>query len=149
MARIEFENVNKLYPNGLHAVRDLTLNIADREFVVLLGPSGCGKSTTLNMIAGLEEVTEGALRFDGELVNYAPPHRRDVAMVFQSYALYPHKSVYENIAFGLRMRREKASEIVRRVRDAAERLDLEELGRPGDATIHLLPGQTRCREAEA
>ena len=127
MAKIRFENVSKRYPNGLHAVRDLTLDIADREFVVLLGPSGCGKSTTLNMIAGLEEISDGSLLFDGNLMNYAPPHKRDVAMVFQSYALYPHKSVYENIAFGLRMRREKSSEIDRRVRDAAERLEIAHL----------------------
>jgi multiple sugar transport system ATP-binding protein len=133
MARIRFERVTKRYPNGVVAVHDLDLDILDREFVVLLGPSGCGKSTTLNMIAGLEEVTEGELYFDQVPVSEVPPHRRDVAMVFQSYALYPHKSVYENIAFGLRMRRFPAAEIDRRVRDAAERLAIANLleRRPG------------------
>ncbi len=127
MARILFNNVNKRYANGFHAVKDLTLEIRDKEFVVLLGPSGCGKSTTLNMIAGLEEISDGDLLFDDDIVNDAPPHKRDVAMVFQSYALYPHKSVYENIAFGLRMRKMEKSEIDRRVRDAAERLEITHL----------------------
>ena len=127
MARIRFSGVGKRYPNGHVALADLHLDIADREFLVLLGPSGCGKSTTLNMIAGLEEITEGELRFDDLLVNEVPPHRRDVAMVFQSYALYPHKSVYENIAFGLRMRKHDKAEIDRRVRDAAKKLEIEPL----------------------
>jgi len=127
VARIRFSGVGKRYPNGFVALADFNLEIADREFLVLLGPSGCGKSTTLNMIAGLEEITEGELRFDDAVVNDVPPHRRDVAMVFQSYALYPHKSVYENIAFGLRMRRHPADEIDRRVRDAARRLEIEPL----------------------
>ena len=105
MASISFRAVTKRYAGDVLAVNDLNLDIRDKEFVVLLGPSGCGKSTTLNMIAGLEEVTEGELWFGDEIVNTLPPHRRDVAMVFQSYALYPHKSVYENIAFGLRMRK--------------------------------------------
>jgi len=128
LARIQFSGVGKRYPNGFVALADLNLDIADREFLVLLGPSGCGKSTTLNMIAGLEEITEGQLRFDDAVVNDVPPHKRDVAMVFQSYALYPHKSVYENIAFGLRMRNlHDAAEIDRRVRDAARRLEIEPL----------------------
>jgi len=127
VASIRFEHVGKRYPNGFVALSDFNLEIADREFLVLLGPSGCGKSTSLNMIAGLEDVTEGELRFDDQVVNEVPPHRRDVAMVFQSYALYPHKSVYENIAFGLRMRKHPASEIDRRVRDAARRLEIENL----------------------
>jgi multiple sugar transport system ATP-binding protein len=128
MARIRFSGVGKRYPNGFVALANLDLDIADREFLVLLGPSGCGKSTTLNMIAGLEEITEGELRFDDQVVNEVPPHKRDVAMVFQSYALYPHKSVYENIAFGLRMRGgHAAAEIDRRVRDAARRLEIEPL----------------------
>src|SRR5215510_2142350 len=114
MARIRFDGVSKRYGDVI-AVRALNLEIRDKEFVVLLGPSGCGKSTTLNMIAGLEEVTEGELRFGDAIVNELPPHRRDVAMVFQSYALYPHKSVYENIAFGLRMRKVDGAEIDRRV----------------------------------
>jgi multiple sugar transport system ATP-binding protein len=127
MARIEFKDVTKRYGGDVVAVKGLDLTIQDKEFVVLLGPSGCGKSTTLNMIAGLEEITEGELWFDDQIVNALPPHRRDVAMVFQSYALYPHKSVYENIAFGLRMRSVSSSEIDRRVRDAAAKLEIGHL----------------------
>jgi multiple sugar transport system ATP-binding protein len=127
MARIEFKSVTKRYAGDVIAVDDLKLEIHDKEFVVLLGPSGCGKSTTLNMIAGLEDVTEGELWFDDQIVNALPPHRRDVAMVFQSYALYPHKSVYENIAFGLRMRKVAAAEIDRRVREAAAKLEIGHL----------------------
>ena len=127
MARIRFESVGKQYPNGFVALKDLNLDIADKEFLVLLGPSGCGKSTTLNMIAGLEDVTEGNLFFDDEVMNIVPPHKRDVAMVFQSYALYPNKSVYDNIAFGLKMRKHPKGEIDRRVRDAARRLEIEAL----------------------
>lgn len=127
MARIRFENVEKKYSNGFHAVKDLNLDIQDKEFVVLLGPSGCGKSTTLNMIAGLEDISDGALRFDDDIVNFAPPHRRDVAMVFQSYALYPHKSVYDNIGFGLMMRRMPREEIDLRVRNAASKLEIDHL----------------------
>jgi multiple sugar transport system ATP-binding protein len=126
VARIRFENVTKYYGNVL-AVDGLNLEIRDREFVVLLGPSGCGKTTTLNMIAGLEELSGGDIWFDEQIVNFMPPHVRDVAMVFQSYALYPHKSVYENIAFGLVMRRYPSEEIDRRVRDAAARLHIEHL----------------------
>ena len=127
MARIKFEAVGKKYPNGFAALENLNLDIADKEFLVLLGPSGCGKSTTLNMIAGLEDVTDGNLMFDDAVMNTVPSHKRDVAMVFQSYALYPHKSVYENIAFGLRMRKYPKDEIDRRVRDAARRLEIEPL----------------------
>jgi multiple sugar transport system ATP-binding protein len=126
MASISFRSVTKRYGDVI-AVNDLNLEIRDKEFVVLLGPSGCGKSTTLNMIAGLEEVTEGELRFGNEVVNALPPHKRDIAMVFQSYALYPHKSVYENIAFGLRMRRVDKTEIDRRVTDAAQKLAISHL----------------------
>jgi multiple sugar transport system ATP-binding protein len=127
VAQIRFEAVSKQYPNGYVALKDLHLDIGDKEFLVLLGPSGCGKSTTLNMIAGLEDVTEGKLYFDSEVMNMVPPHKRDVAMVFQSYALYPNKSVYENIAFGLRMRKHPKDEIDRRVRDAARKLEIEPL----------------------
>lgn len=127
MARIKFEGVGKHYPNGFVALENLNLDIADKEFLVLLGPSGCGKSTTLNMIAGLEDVTEGNLFFDKEVMNTVPPHKRDVSMVFQSYALYPNKTVYENIAFGLRMRKHPKAEIDSRVRDAARRLEIEPL----------------------
>ena len=127
MASITFESVGKKYPNGFVALESLNLDIADKEFLVLLGPSGCGKSTTLNMIAGLEDVTDGNLFFDKDVMNTVPPHKRDVAMVFQSYALYPHKTVYDNIAFGLRMRKHRKDEIDRRVRDAARRLEIEPL----------------------
>ena len=127
MARIKFEAVGKKYPNGFTALDNLNLDIGDKEFLVLLGPSGCGKSTTLNMIAGLEDVTDGNLFFDDVVMNTVPPHKRDVAMVFQSYALYPHKSVYENIAFGLKMRKFPKEEIDLRVRDAARRLEIEPL----------------------
>jgi multiple sugar transport system ATP-binding protein len=126
MAIIQFKDVTKHYGDVV-AVHELNLEIKDREFVVLLGPSGCGKSTTLNMIAGLEEISGGELWFDDQVVNALPPHRRDVAMVFQSYALYPHKTVYENIAFGLRMRKMSNTEIDRRVREAAVKLEITHL----------------------
>ena len=126
MARIRFENVTKYYGSVL-AVDKLDLEIRDKEFVVLLGPSGCGKTTTLRMIAGMEALSEGDIWFDDEIVNFMPPHKRDVAMVFQSYALYPHKSVYENIAFGLAMRKYPKAEIDKRVRDAAARLHIDHL----------------------
>jgi len=126
MARIFFDAVTKRYGDVV-AVRDFNLEIHDKEFVVLLGPSGCGKTTTLNMIGGLEEITHGELWFDDQIVNALPPHRRDVAMVFQSYALYPHKTVYENIAFGLRMRRVDGREIDRRVREPAAKLEISHL----------------------
>ena len=144
MATIRFDSVGKTYPNGFAALENLSLEIADREFVVLLGPSGCGKSTTLNLIAGLEDVTAGSLYFDATLMNVVPAHKRDVAMVFQSYALYPHKSVYENIAFGLRMRGFEKAEIERRVREAARTLEIEPLleRRP-----HQLSGGQRQRVA--
>ena len=127
MASIRFDGVTKRYSGGVIAVDRLSLDIADREFVVLLGPSGCGKSTTLNMIAGLEDISEGDLYLGDQRINAVPPHARDCAMVFQSYALYPHKSVYENIAFGLRMRKFAAAEIDARVRDAARRLSIDDL----------------------
>jgi multiple sugar transport system ATP-binding protein len=126
MARILFDNVTKYY-GPVKAVDKLDLEIKDKEFLVLLGPSGCGKTTTLNMIAGLEELSEGDIYFDEQIVNFMPPHIRDVAMVFQSYALYPHKNVFENIGFGLKMRRYDNAEIDRRVRDAAECLHIEHL----------------------
>ncbi|MBV8168265.1 MAG: ABC transporter ATP-binding protein [Alphaproteobacteria bacterium] len=143
MARIRFDKVTKRY-GGVVAVDRLDLEIHDREFLVLLGPSGCGKSTTLNMIAGLEDLSDGDLWFDDEIVNFMPPHRRDVAMVFQSYALYPHKSVRDNIAFGLKMRRLPAAEIDARVRAAAERLAIAHLL---DRRPHQLSGGQRQRVA--
>ncbi len=124
MAGITLDKLTKVYGDGTEAVRELDLAIADGEFMVFVGPSGCGKTTALRMIAGLEEVTEGEIRIDNEVVNDLPPKRRDIAMVFQNYSLYPHMSVYDNIAFGLKMRRMAKSEIAKRVNDAAKILGL-------------------------
>lgn len=126
MAEVRLEKVIKAYGDVI-AVRDVNLSIQDREFVVLVGPSGCGKSTTLRMIAGLEEITEGDISIGGRRVNDLPPKERDIAMVFQSYALYPHMTVFENMAFGLRLRRMPKTEIESRVRHAAGILGLEDL----------------------
>ena len=105
MAEIVLEHITKRFPDGSLAVNDFNLDIADGEFVILVGPSGCGKSTTLNMIAGLEDISSGELRIGGQVVNNKSPKDRDIAMVFQSYALYPHMSVYDNLAFGLKLRK--------------------------------------------
>jgi multiple sugar transport system ATP-binding protein len=125
MASVVLKHLDKKYPNGFHAVRDLNLEIADGEFIVLVGPSGCGKSTTLRMVAGLEEATSGEIYIGDRLVNDVAPGDRDIAMVFQNYALYPHMSVYQNMAFGLKMRRMPKKEIDSRVREAAEILSIE------------------------
>ena len=127
MARVELENVRKVYPGGVEAVRQANLTIEDKEFVVLVGPSGCGKSTTLRMIAGLEEITEGAIKIGGRVVNDVPPKNRDIAMVFQNYALYPHMTVFKNMAFGLILRKYPKHEIKQRVHEAAEILGITEL----------------------
>jgi multiple sugar transport system ATP-binding protein len=119
--------VSKVYPDGTRAVSDLEIEIEDGEFMVLVGPSGCGKTTALRMVAGLEEISEGVVRIGERVVNNVPPKDRDIAMVFQSYALYPHLSVYDNIAFSLRLKREKKDEIDRRVQEAAHVLGLEAL----------------------
>jgi multiple sugar transport system ATP-binding protein len=111
MAKVELKNIEKIYDDNVRAVADVNVTIEDREFVVFVGPSGCGKSTTLRMIAGLEEITSGELRIDGEIVNNLAPKDRNIAMVFQNYALYPHMTVYENMAFGLRIRKIPNSEI--------------------------------------
>jgi multiple sugar transport system ATP-binding protein len=126
MAHVSLRKVVKRFDNT-EAVRGVDLEIADKEFVVLVGPSGCGKSTTLRMIAGLEEITSGDIAVDGEIVNDVPPKDRDMAMVFQNYALYPHMTVYENMSFGLRLKRYPKSEIARRVQEAARILDITEL----------------------
>ena len=105
MATVTLKNIGKVYEGGVRAVEDANIDILDREFVVLVGPSGCGKSTTLRMIAGLEDITEGDLYIDDKRVNDIPPKDRDIAMVFQNYALYPHMSVYDNMAFGLKIRK--------------------------------------------
>ncbi len=127
MASITLDRVSKIYPNGQVAARDLTLEVADGELVVLVGPSGSGKSTVLRLIAGLETPTAGHIFIDGRDVTDVPPQRRDLAMVFQSYALYPHKSVRENLAFGLRVRRVAAAQIDARVRATAAALGIEAL----------------------
>jgi len=125
MAEVRFEDVAKIYPDGTRAVSELDLDVGDGEFMVLVGPSGCGKTTALRMLAGLEEISEGVLRIGDRVVNHVPARDRDIAMVFQSYALYPHLSVYENIAFGLRVKKIPKDEIERRVQEAARVLDLE------------------------
>jgi multiple sugar transport system ATP-binding protein len=127
MAKVELSKVSKIYPGGVKAVDSIDLNIADREFIVLVGPSGCGKSTTLRMIAGLEEISEGEIRIGERVVNDVPPKSRDIAMVFQNYALYPHMTVYKNMAFGLKLRGMPKPEINKRVAEAAKILEIEHL----------------------
>ncbi|HZZ44438.1 MAG TPA: sn-glycerol-3-phosphate ABC transporter ATP-binding protein UgpC [Tepidisphaeraceae bacterium] len=127
MARVELEKISKIYPGGVKAVDAIDLQIRDTEFVVLVGPSGCGKSTTLRMVAGLEEISEGVIRIGDRVVNDVPPKNRDIAMVFQNYALYPHMSVYKNMAFGLKLRKVPKPEIQQRVMDAAKILDITHL----------------------
>lgn len=126
LSYVSLRNINKVYDNKVQAVFDFNLEIARKEFIVFVGPSGCGKSTTLRMIAGLEDITSGELWIDGQYSNDRAPKDRDIAMVFQSYALYPHMTVYDNMAFGLKIRRYPAKEIDRRVRDAARILEIEE-----------------------
>jgi multiple sugar transport system ATP-binding protein len=127
MATVELQNLSKIYEGGVKAVDNANISVGDKEFLVLVGPSGCGKTTTLRCIAGLEEITDGELSIDGTRMNDVAPKDRDIAMVFQNYALYPHMSVYENMAFGLKIRKYPRSEIETRVRDAAQVLDIEEL----------------------
>ena len=127
MAELRLNNVSKLFDRNIWAVRDITFVIRDREFCVLLGPSGCGKTTILRLIAGLEEPTAGEILIDQTIVNQTPPDQRDIAMVFQNYALYPHLTVFDNLAFGLRMRRNPKPDIEQRVRAAAQTLDIEKL----------------------
>src|SRR5688500_19567200 len=125
MAEVTFDSVSKVYPDGTRAVNDFNLGIEDGEFMVLVGPSGCGKTTALRMVAGLEDISEGVVRIGERVVNHVPSRDRYIAMVFQSYALYPHLSVYVYIAFGLKLRREKKGEIQKRVSEAAKILGLE------------------------
>ena len=127
MASLSLKNVTKAYPNGFVAVKDFNLEIADKEFIIFVGPSGCGKSTTLRMIAGLEDISSGELYIDGKLMNDVEPKDRDIAMVFQNYALYPHMSVYDNMAFGLKLRKTPKDEIDKLVQEAARILDLSHL----------------------
>ena len=127
MAQVQLSDVGKVYEKKVRAVEDFTLDIADGEFIVFVGPSGCGKSTTLRMIAGLEEITEGTISIDGRVVNNVHPKDRDIAMVFQNYALYPHMTVYKNMAFGLMLRKLPREEIRRRVGEAADMLGIRDL----------------------
>ena len=127
MAEVSCRKVVKIYDGGVQAVKGIDLEIADQEFVVLVGPSGCGKSTTLRMIAGLEEISDGEISIGGDVVNDVPPRDRDIAMVFQNYALYPHMSVFDNMAFGLKLRKFAKEEIKRRVDEAARILDIQAL----------------------
>jgi len=127
MASLSLKNIVKRYPNGFEAVKDFNLDIADKEFVIFVGPSGCGKSTTLRMIAGLEDISSGELYIDGKLMNDVEPKDRDIAMVFQNYALYPHMTVFDNMAFGLKLRKTPKDEIDKLVHEAARILDLEHL----------------------
>ncbi len=127
MASLSLKHINKVYPNGFEAVKDFNLEIADKEFIIFVGPSGCGKSTTLRMVAGLEEITSGELKIGDKVVNDVEPKDRDIAMVFQNYALYPHMTVYDNMAFGLKLRKVPKPEIDKMVREAAKILDLEKL----------------------
>ena len=127
MASLSLKGIEKKYPNGFHAVKNFNLDIADKEFIIFVGPSGCGKSTTLRMIAGLEDITDGTLEIDGKVMNDVEPKDRDIAMVFQNYALYPHMTVYDNMAFGLKLRKVPKDEIDKKVREAARILDLDKL----------------------
>ena len=137
MARVQLERVSKVFPGGVRAVDGIDLSIADQEFVVLVGPSGCGKTTTLRMVAGLEEISEGVIRIGERVVNDVPPKDRDIAMVFQNYALYPHMTVYKNMAFGLKLRGMPRAQIRQRVGEAAKTLDI----------VHLLDRKPKQRVA--
>ncbi len=127
MASLELKGIHKIYPGGVEAVKDFNMDIADKDFIILLGPSGCGKTTTLRMIAGLEEISSGELYIGDTLMNDVSAKDRDIAMVFQNYALYPHMTVYDNMAFGLKLRKIDKEEIDRRVKEAAEILDIGHL----------------------
>ena len=127
MGAINISNVGKVYPNGTRALEDVNIEINDGEFVVLVGPSGCGKTTLLRMVAGLEDITEGDISIADNVVNEVAPKDRDIAMVFQNYALYPHMSVYDNMAFSLKLRKLSKEEIDKKVKDAAKTLEIDEL----------------------
>lgn len=147
MAGLTFRNIKKVYPKsrgGVIGVNKFNLDVNDKEFLILIGPSGCGKTTTLRMVAGLEEISEGELYIDGKLVNDIAPKDRDIAMVFQNYALYPHMNVFDNMAFGLKLRKTPKPEINRRVHEAARILDIEHLL---DRSIKALSGGQRQRVA--
>ena len=146
MASVTLKNIYKIYSGGVTAVTDFNLDIADKEFIILVGPSGCGKSTTLRMIAGLEEISKGELYIGDVLSNDIAPKDRDIAMVFQNYALYPHMTVFDNMAFGLKLRKTPKDEIKRRVEEAARILDISHLL---DRKPQALSGGQRQRVAWA
>ncbi|MBN2461656.1 MAG: sn-glycerol-3-phosphate ABC transporter ATP-binding protein UgpC [Candidatus Cloacimonetes bacterium] len=127
MAKVDVQGVDKIFSNGFHAVKNVSFTAEDKEFVILVGPSGCGKSTTLRMIAGLEDITSGKIIIGDRIVNDVPPKNRDIAMVFQNYALYPHMSVYDNMAFALQLRKHNKGQIDQMVKEAAEMLEISEL----------------------
>ena len=139
MADVKLEHIYKIYDGGVVAVSDVNLDIKDKEFIILVGPSGCGKSTTLRMIAGLEDISKGTLTIGDMIANDVAPKDRDIAMVFQNYALYPHMSVYDNMAFGLKLRKTPKEEIRRRVEEAARILDIDHLleRKPKALSVHL------------
>src|SRR5881397_1964334 len=153
MAQVMMKDLNKKY-DEVHAVKDVNLHIRDKEFVVLVGPSGCGKSTTLRMVAGLEEITAGEITIGDRIVNDLPPKDRDIAMVFKNYALYPHMTVYDNMACGLKMRKFPKPEIAKRVQDAAEILGIQELlkrkprQRPGGQRQRVAVGRAIVRHPQ-
>jgi multiple sugar transport system ATP-binding protein len=155
VAEIALEGVGKVYPDGTRAVTDLDMDVADGELVVFVGPSGCGKTSALRMVAGLEDITEGTVRIGGEVVNQLPPKDRDVAMIFQNYALYPHMSAYDNMAFALKMRGVGKDEIDRRVRRAAQVLGLEDVLKKKPRTLsggqrqRVAMGRAIVREPQA
>ena len=154
MARVTFDGVTKVYPGRVLAVRELSLDVADGEFLILVGPSGCGKSTALRMVAGLEQISAGAISIGGRVVNDVPPKDRDIAMVFQNYALYPHMTVEKNLAFGLRQRKTKADEVRRMVEEISRMLGLDDLlrRRPGQLSggqrQRVAMGRALVREPE-
>lgn len=154
LAELKLENLQKIYDKNVLAVEDFNLHIKDKEFIVFVGPSGCGKSTTLRMIAGLEEISSGSLYIDGKKVNDVPPKEREIAMVFQNYALYPHMNVYDNIAFGLKLRKVNKKEIDERVKNAAKILGLEDYLKrkpkalSGGQRQRVALGRTIVREAK-
>ncbi len=139
MAEVILDKINKLYENGFHAVHDLSIDVADGEFIVLVGPSGCGKSTALRMVAGLEDITTGDLVIGGRRVNDVDPQGRDIAMVFQSYALYPHMSVRDNIGYGLKLRKVPKDLMNARIAKAADMLELTAAARPQAQTTLRRP----------
>ena len=135
MASVNIVGLNKVYPNGFHAVKDVQLEIEDKEFMIFVGPSGCGKTTTLRMIAGLEDITKGEMYIGDQLVNDVSPKDRNIAMVFQNYALYPHMTVYDNMGFGLKLKKTPKAEIDERINKAAKILDIEPLLKIGRAHV--------------